>query len=144
MIQPTRFDDKIIKAQICPYCLEPPQLVDSSIIYGKSYGMVYYCDPCKAWVGCHKKPKKGKYNVPLGRLANHQLREAKKRAHFYFDQLWKKKMEVDGVNQYEARNGAYKWLALRLGIERKYCHIGYFDVGLCMKVVSECRPYVPI
>jgi hypothetical protein len=44
---------------ICPYCNQESQFVDSSVIYGKSYGMIYLCSDCDAYVGCHNeiKPK---------------------------------------------------------------------------------------
>ena len=33
---------------ICPYCNQESQFVDSSVIYGKSYGMIYLCSDCDA------------------------------------------------------------------------------------------------
>ena len=59
----------------CDYCGRPAQLTDSAIVYGRSYGLIYYCAPCQAWVGVHKGT-----TTPLGRLANHELREWKKAA----------------------------------------------------------------
>ena len=64
---------------ICPYCGNNSEYIDSSFIYGKSYGMIYLCRPCEAYVGVHKGTDKA-----LGRLANKELRESKKEAHFYF------------------------------------------------------------
>src|ERR1044072_1392050 len=71
----------------CPYCNRPTQYVDSKRVYTKSYGMIYLCEPCGAWVGVHRGT-----NVALGRLANRELRKWKKDAHKYFDPLWQKKM----------------------------------------------------
>lgn len=67
-----------IKAQImagktCPYCLQGTKLVDSSLVYGKSYGLIYFCRHCYSYVGVHKGTEKA-----LGRLANAELRAAKK------------------------------------------------------------------
>lgn len=36
---------------ICPYCEKPAEFVDSSVIYGRSYGMIYLCRKCGAYVG---------------------------------------------------------------------------------------------
>ena len=67
---------------------------------------------------------------PLGRLANAELREWKKKAHAAFDPLWQGgKMR---------RNQAYAWLAQRLGLPTHLTHIGMFDVITCQQVVRIC------
>lgn len=126
----------MLKGKECPYCFSATAYVDSSEIYGKSYGMIYLCRPCKAFVGVHKGTDKAK-----GRLANSELRELKKQAHAYFDQLWERKMLKDGLNHKHARNKAYKWLAGKMGIDRKLCHIGTMDIAQCKQVVEICKPY---
>ena len=70
---------------ICDYCGTPADFVDSSVVYhGHSFGMIYLCPRCGAYVGVHKGSDK-----PLGRLANSELRNWKKAAHAAFDPLWK-------------------------------------------------------
>lgn len=123
---------EVTNGKKCPYCEGKTEYEDSSIIYGRSYGMVYICKPCDAYVGVHKGTDKA-----LGRLANKELREAKKKAHAYFDPLWKRAV-AKGRKKHEARNSAYKWLAKEMGIERDDCHIGMFDVASCEKVVQIC------
>lgn len=78
----------------CPYCGGDTEYLDSSIIYGKSYGMVYICRPCSAWVGVHHKTSR----VALGRVADATLRKYKKLAHSYFDLLWKAKIKKGLLN----------------------------------------------
>ncbi len=109
----------------CDYCGRPAQFIDSAVVYGRSYGMIYYCAPCRAWVGVHKGTTK-----PLGRLANHELREWKKAAHAAFDPLWQ------GGRM--KRNAAYAWLARQMNLPEKLTHIGMFDVSQCKQVVSVC------
>ncbi len=112
------------------------EYTNSSVIYGKDYGMVYLCKSCKAYVGTHKNnPKKS-----LGRLANYELRMLKKEAHKYFDYLWQKGLSR-GRRKYEVRNSAYTWLSHSLDIPKKYCHIGMFDIETCKKVIQLCKPY---
>lgn len=146
------FDKKIIHAKICPYCGDKPELVDSSIIYGKSYGDIYYCKDCDAYVGVHKGSEQS-----LGRLANKELREAKKTAHFYFDQLWKKKIDkIISQTKFEsnydrkkdsskirrkARNEAYNWLSQKMGLLSEHTHIGMFNIIRCEQVIELCKPY---
>lgn len=120
---------------ICPYCGGVASLKDSDIIYnGKSFGMVWVCEnypTCDAYVGVHKST-----NEPLGRLANPELREAKKLAHAAFDPIWKNKK----LN----RHKAYKWLSETLNINLSECHIGMFDVADCMRVVEACNNYYQV
>ena len=69
----------------CPYCGSRARLVDSTAIYGRSYGMTWVCErypSCGAYVGCHPGT-----TTPLGRLADKKLRAAKKAAHAAFDPL---------------------------------------------------------
>lgn len=119
----------------CPYCHSPTQYTDSSIIYGKSYGMIYLCKDCDAWVGVHKGSDKA-----LGRLANAELRELKKAAHALFDPLWQRKMK-QGFKKNHARAKAYKWLSKELGIDAKDTHIGMFNEEQCKQVIEICKTY---
>lgn len=113
----------------CDYCGRRAELVDSKVIYGKDFGhKCYLCRPCLAYVGCHKGTDK-----PLGRLANAELREWKKRAHEAFDPLWK----YGRFRGY--RDAAYSWLAKRMGLPVEETHIGMFDIDQCKRVVSICR-----
>lgn len=112
---------------ICPYCDCEAALVDSSVVYGKSYGWMYLCEPCGAYVGCHR----GTTN-PLGTPASEQLRHARRSAHTIFDPLWK-----DGV--FKSRKNAYRWLADELDLTFDKCHIAMFDIEQCRKAVAACK-----
>jgi len=119
----TQRQKSIYKGKICPYCGKEPEYVDSSVLYGTSYGMVYLCRQCDAYVGVHEGT-----DQPKGRLANKELREWKKKAHAAFDPLWQ--------NKHMKRKEAYTWLSEKLGTPRNYTHIGMFSVETCKKVVE--------
>ena len=87
------------------------------------------CKQCGAYVGTHKNTN----NKPLGILANDELRKAKRRAHADFDPLWR-----DGNLK---RKDAYKKLSEYLGIERKDCHIGLFEIETCIKVCEFVKAF---
>lgn len=108
------------KPVLCPYCGSEAKLLGSSapLYRGTDYGPVWLCSPCGAWVGCHPGSA-----LPLGRLADASLRQAKMAAHAAFDPLWRRKMERDGLGKGHARSRAYQWLAGQLGVEREACHI---------------------
>lgn len=115
----------VMTGQECPYCGNPSSYVDSAVIYGKSYGMIYLCQLCDAYVGVHKGTDRA-----LGRLANRELREWNKRAHYWFDQLWR--------NGPMRREEAYEWLSEEMGIRREITHIGMFNEATCKKAVDLC------
>lgn len=133
-----------MRAPTCPYCNLPSVLTDSSVIYGRSYGPIYLCGPCKAYVGCHKGTTE-----PLGRLADAELREWKKRAHSAFDPIWQGAVALAiAANggpkrglKHKARSGAYARLAAALSIPFADCHIGMFDVDKCKAVVQVCSAW---
>lgn len=52
-------------------------------------------------------------------------------AHAAFDPIWK--------SGQKKRGSAYAWLCDRLGIDKKDCHIGMFDVDMCKRVVAACK-----
>lgn len=109
----------------CDYCGTSADFVDSSVVYGKSYGMMYLCPKCGAYVGVHSGT-----DVPMGRLANKELRRWKQAAHDAFDPLWK-------YGRFRHRRGAaYRWLAARMGLPVEKTHIGLFDVPECIKAIS--------
>lgn len=128
-----KFDEKYITGKVCCYCDKPTNFVDSSVIYGQSYGMIYYCSDCRAYVGVHKGS-----SVSLGRVANSYLRKRKKIAHKFFDHIWQVKKILH--NEPRARDLAYAWLSKNLQIHPSHTHIGYFDIDYCEKTINFCYP----
>lgn len=130
----------------CQYCHNPAPLVSGLAVYPHRrtlWAMKFYkCEPCDAWVGCHPPANgrgggQGDGTVPMGRLANAELRAAKQAAHAAFDPIWQSAPK--GTRQ--ARRGAYKWLAQRLGMPVGQCHIGEFDLEQCRKVVEVVEQF---
>ncbi len=110
----------------CPYCGNKAKIVDGTSIYPHredlSHKVFYKCNPCDAFVGVHADSG----NVPLGTLANSELRKARNLAHSSFDPIWR-----DGLL---SRGEAYKWLAKELNIKQSDCHIAMFEIETCRKV----------
>ena len=123
----------------CPYCGTPAELVTGAVIYPHRPDLhdrnFWHCEPCDAYVGCHQRARgrrgMGDGTVPLGRLANAELRRAKQDAHAAFDPLWKKGSM--------SRGAAYGWLSEAIGIPEDQCHIGMLDVAGCRAVVTAVR-----
>lgn len=109
------------------------QLVDSKVIYGKTYEkspMRWLClnSKCGAHVGCHPDSY-----TPLGKMADAATRTARRRAHAAFDPIWQASSK--------SRGEWYRRLAQRLGIPKEECHIAWFDKAACEKVVALCEDY---
>ena len=103
----------------------------------EALGYVFAETPLTPGVGCHQRGQRVQVGdrkvrsdgtLPLGRLANAELRAAKQRAHAAFDRLWRSG-EIE-------RREAYAWLAGVLGISGANCHIGLFDVDGCEAVIA--------
>ena len=121
----------VLRGFVCQYCGEGTELCNSALIYGRSYGPVYRCAPCRAWVGVHKNS--GPKSRVLGRLANAELRRWKQAAHAFFDPLWKAK---------PGSRAAYVWLAREIGIPPERTHVGMFNVAQCQRVIELCKAFV--
>lgn len=115
----------------CPYCGLSAKLVGGDAIYPHRQDLYekkfYQCAPCDAFVGCHKGMDR-----PFGTMANAELREMRKRAHYYFDQLW-------NACDVGSRSAAYKWLSRKLEIERSKCHIGMMDLYTAKRAFFACK-----
>jgi hypothetical protein len=123
----------------CPYCSRPAALVTGKVIYPHRKDLhektFWACMPCKAWVGCHPGT-----DVALGRLANEELRNAKRAAHAAFDPLWQPEVQTGSKNKRrKMRDAAYDALARVLNIPREECHIGMFDLDRCTRTVEACK-----
>ena len=113
---------KIIKVY-CPYCGKRVKWCENKEKYGRNYGrsyMCYYCKACDAYVGCHNNTR-----VPLGTMANAELRKWRMLAHDYIDPLWK--------TGKLARAQVYARLKYRFG---KQIHIGESDIETCKKIIT--------
>ena len=115
------------KPTICRYCGSPVVYTSNAEIYGKEYGTgkCYLCRNCREFVGVHPGT-----DTPLGTLANAELREWRKEAHFWFDRIWKKPTRIT------TRYNAYGYLARKMGLPREETHIGMFEIEQCKKVIE--------
>lgn len=115
------------KPTICRYCGSPVVYTSNAELYGREYGdgKCYLCRNCRSFVGVHPGT-----DIPLGTLANEELRRYRKAAHFWFDKIWKKPTRIT------TRDKAYKWLSKELGLPKEKTHIGMFEKEQCEKVME--------
>ncbi len=126
-VNPNAYDrvkDKVAIPKECRYCLCDVELVNNSTVYGKEYGkwpFVYLCTGCGARVSLHPET-----DLPMGYLANHDDREARRRSKPLFQNMTDRFFEGN-------RNKSYKWLAEKMGIPKSECHFSMFDEDRCWR-----------
>lgn len=116
----------------CPYCGAKATLRPSSAVYGeraKDGRYLYVCDRyplCDAYVGAHIKSK-----LPMGTLADGNLRNKRIQAHKVFDKMWKS----GPMKKWQA----YKWLQSKFGLNSEQAHIAKFSEYMCDQLIMECN-----
>lgn len=127
-----RVDNPLPVPTCCPYCQADVVIKGHAEIYhGKTYGdwpWVYGCSACDARVGMHPFT-----NLPLGTLANEQLRKAREQHKKPFEAIWRA--------GHLSRADAYAWLAQAMGLTKATCHFGLFDLDQCKRAGDLCRNY---
>lgn len=96
----------------CPYCGKSAKYIESK----------YCCEECDARVGVIAGT-----SIPLGKLANKELREMRAKVHSLIDPIWKKDEMM--------RRNLYAGLAAYMGIPMKETSIGRFDLKQCEKAI---------
>ncbi len=117
------------KPMRCPYCGAPVVYRSADGIYNenKTHTMLYVCSrytECDAYV--RVQPGKA---IPLGTLANGDLRALRREAHHYFDRLY--------TSGRMTKQEAYHWLATFLQVPQ--AHIGYLGEYTCKQVIRACK-----
>lgn len=115
----------------CPYCGGTAVLRDASYVYGGESGHkhLYVCQhypECNAYVGVHEGTL-----IPLGTLADSELRNKRIRAHQTFDRIWK--------NGILTKKNAYRWMQDIFCLTEQQAHIGCFSGYMCDRLIEESR-----
>lgn len=118
-------------AMRCPYCGGTVVYRSADGIYheNKKGTMLYVCSnypECNSYVRVHTGT-----NIPVGNMANPELRSLRRTAHYYFDQL-----HESGIM---SKQDAYQWLADLICAPLSRAHIGYLGEYYCKLVIEESR-----
>ena len=107
----------------CPFCSSAVRVASHEAVYGRDYSdwpWMYHCTHCDASVGMHPFT-----HIPLGTMADRQLREVRKKAKAPFERIWR------GGRMTRAQ--AYRALAEHLNLSARECHFGWFNAEQCQK-----------
>ncbi len=115
----------------CPYCGSPVIFRSADGIYrdNSRNTMLYVCShypKCDAYVRAHAGT-----SIPVGTMANRELRSLRREAHYYFDRLYKTGCMT--------RTDAYKWLADFIGAPISEAHIGHLGEYYCKQIIEHCK-----
>lgn len=120
----------------CPYCRSSAHLRPASLVYGDHAedpnAKLYVCDrypACDAYVAAHRDTL-----LPMGTLADRQLRRKRMEAHSSMDRLVR-----SGLMN---RKQVYRWLQLQMGLPESEMHIGKFSEFRCQKVIELCNSFL--
>ena len=119
------------KPMRCPYCGAPVVYRSADGIYheNKAGTMLYVWSrypECDAYVRAQPGT-----SLPLGTLANGELRALRRQAHRQFDQLYKTGRMT--------KEEAYHWLADFLQAPQSQAHIGYLGEYTCKQVIQAAK-----
>ena len=115
----------------CPYCGSLASKRPARDVYGDKASAnkyLYICDcypRCDAYVAANEK------GVPMGTLADKNLRKKRIAAHKALDRLWQK--------GYMTKEQVYIWLQSKLDMTNTEMHIGKFGEYYCNRVIYECN-----
>lgn len=126
---------KYYNGAYCPYCTKESVHIDSSVVHQESYGNIYYCADCQAWVGTHFGQDQS-----LGTLAKKTLRTLRHEVHKLFDVMCEFKHQL-GFSRKASKQKGYAWIAELLQIDTDESHIGFFNEEQCKSVIAECKKY---
>lgn len=116
----------------CPYCGSKAFLRPAALVrQGKSTEPgeeVYVCaryPACDSYVAAHRVSR-----LPMGTLANRELRRKRRQAHLALNRLWE--------NGMMSKREAYHWLQIQMGLPESEAHIAKFSEMRCEQVIRLC------
>ncbi|MGF6638473.1 hypothetical protein OKW38_000541 [Paraburkholderia sp. MM5496-R1] len=133
---------KALPQPSCDYCGNRALLArygDESYPYRSDQGLRWICTSCQAWIGVYSRSK---HNLRLGRLADATLREAKSKLHDALEPLVAGKLRRDGVNAFEARAKATRWVATELGFDSVPASIHAFTPEQCEQALRYVEAFI--
>lgn len=119
----------------CPNCHSKAFLRPATVVYGPNApdptAKLYICARypfCDSYVAAHRKSL-----LPMGTLANRELRKKRKEAHRTLDKLWQSGLM--------SRKEAYRLLQLHFGLPEEDAHIAKFSLERCGQVIDYCSRF---
>lgn len=118
----------------CPYCRSPVVIRSADGIYRDNSEDTKLC-VCAKYPACdaYVRMQTGK-TIPLGNLANGELRALRREAHRYFDRIHQSGLMT--------KQEAYMWLATIVAAPMAHAHIGQLQEYYCRVVIEESKRFL--
>lgn len=120
----------------CPYCRSQAFLRPATVVCGQGRSEpnteLYVCAKypiCDAYVAAHRHN-----HLPMGTLANRELRRKRIEAHAAFNRLWQSGLMT--------KRAAYRWLHVQFGLSAEKAHIANFSEWRCDQVIQLCSRFL--
>lgn len=119
----------------CPYCGAVARFQSADGIYkdNSKNVMLYVCPnypECDSYVRVHEGTR-----IPVGSMANRELRRLRKEAHDHFNKLY--------LNGYMSKDEAYRWLAdIICTTDMSNAHIGSMSDYYCKLVIEKSKDFI--
>ena len=119
----------------CPYCGARAFLRPASVVYGERAApgsKLYVCGnypACDSYVAAHRVSR-----LPMGTLANRELRRKRRMAHIALNRLWESGMM--------SKKEAYRWMQVQMGLPETEAHIAKFSEMRCEQVIRLCDRFL--
>ena len=96
-----------------------------------AYKYLYVCDrypACNSYVAAHRTTR-----LPLGSLADGNLRHKRIQAHRAFDRLWRSGLM--------SKREAYQWMQTEFCLHKDQAHIAQFGTYMCDRLIRACEQF---
>lgn len=111
-----------------PYLVKCPECGEVMVLKRSKFGLFY---GCQKWPRCDGIQPAYPSGRPMGTNQVRATKQERVRAQEVFDDL--------RIRREWTRKRAYTWLAKKLNMTRKECHIGKFDEATCARVLNICE-----
>ena len=118
----------------CPNCGAKATLHPASYVYDNSRSAgsyLYVCNRypiCNSYVAAHRSTL-----LPMGSLADAELRHKRIQAHRAFDRLWRSGLM--------SKKEAYQWIQAEFGLHEEQAHIAQFGTYMCDRLIHACEQF---
>jgi len=116
---------------ICPYCGSNAVLRQGNYVFGANavISHIWVCTNypnCDAYVSAHTHNK-----MPLGNLANKELRNKRRETHIHLDKIWRKGIMT--------RKETYNWMMFVLGLKKENSHVAMLTLCQCNELITKSK-----
>ena len=118
----------------CPNCGAKATLHPASYVYDNNRSAGSYLDVCDRYPICNSYVAAHRSTLlPMGSLADAELRHKRIQAHRAFDRLWRSGLMT--------KKEAYQWIQAEFGLHEDQAHIAQLGTNMCDRRIHACEQF---